>query len=641
MKIDFLLAATAAVAMASCANDTDLSGSTPSALGDGSIAFNMNTPATTRTGTADDATKLNNMFIVWGEKNETGGTKAGDTDVVFKNYVVKHDMTGTNSTNIYAANSTTSNTNGWEYVGLTPYTDAQVSPSILTDENSTTKQTIKYWDDQATDYTFTAISALQEDIKKGNVVITKNTGSTATDADNSTVYDKGYTVQVKKDASVDNIFYADRKNIAKGNDGYDHKVVQMTFRNFMSKVRFGIYEIVPGYKVVITGIRYNTGTGDADKVVTNPTTTGEGESATTDNTFGIDGDFVTTGDNTKFKVTYENNSSKHENRAKVALEDNASKNTYLNTGGTTWLTTTGGIGTASNAPTWDNVTTTTTQGDGNSGGTTTSTVNWKTILPNPSNTTNLKLQIAYKLISEDTGEEIVFKGTGNKEIFRTVEVPAEYCQWKSNYAYSYIFKISDKSAELYPITFDAVVETEQTGNQETITTVTDPSITTIASRTADGKTTIVNGENEYKSGDAIYATVMEYNSTDKKYETVTLKNEDNDKNIALYTVTTTDITNYPITEASVANAISHTGGKITCTEVSATTTATDGSTTTNWELVNKVPAEDGSTVTLHASDMKALKWTPSTAATYAIQYKKADNTYSYKIVKVAATTTNP
>ncbi len=631
MKIDFLLAATAAVAMASCANDTDLSGSTPSAMGDGSIAFNMNTPATTRSGLTgnDAATKLNNMFIVWGEKNETGGKKAGDTDVVFKNYVVKHDMTGTNSTNIYAANSTTSNTNGWEYVGLTPYTAAQVSPSILTDGNSTTKQTIKYWDDQASSYTFTAISALDEDINPtgdnatAKVVITKNVGAESSDA-NSSVYDKGYTVQVKSGAKVDNIFYADRKPITKGNGGYDHKAVEMTFRNFMSKVRFGIYEIVPGYKVVITGIRYNTGTGD-DQVVTNPTTTGEGASATTNNTFGIDGDFVTTGTNTKFKVTYEDDKSDHENRAKVELDgDTYDKNTYLNTGGTTWLTTTGGIGTASNAPTWDNVSE--------------STVNWKTILPNPSNKTNLKLQIAYKLISEDTGEEIVFKGTDSKEIFRTVEVPAEYCQWKSNYAYSYIFKISDKSAELYPITFDAVVETEQTGNQETITTMDgDTYITTIGARTTDGKTTIVNGENEYKSGDAIYATVMEYNSDDSKYETVTLKNEKNDKNIALYTVTTTDATNYPITEASVANAISHADGKITCTEVSATTT-TDGSTTTNWELVNEVPAEDGSTVTLDKNNKKALKWTAADNTVYAIQYKKAENTYRYKIVKVAATT---
>ena len=613
MKIDFLLAATAAVAMASCANDTDLSGSTPSAMGDGSIAFNMNTPATTR-GTSDDATKLNNMFIVWGEKNETGGTKAGDTDVVFKNYVVKHDKTGTDATSNYVANSTTSNTNGWEYVGI-DHTDfnTNVTPNI----GASTAQTIKYWDDQATDYTFTAISALQSDIQAGNVVITKNTGSTSTDGQTTgTVYDKGYTVQVGANASVDNIFYADRNNIAKGASGYTHKAVEMTFRNFMSKVRFGIYETVPGYKVVITGIRYNTGTGE-DQVFTNPTTTTDGDNnSTTDNTFGIDGDFVTTGDNTKFKVTYEDNNSGHENRAKVALEENASKNTYLNTGGTTWLTTTGGIGTASNAPTWDNVSE--------------NTVNWKTILPNPSNTTNLKLQIAYKLISEDTGEEIVFKNNGT-EIFRTVEVPAEYCKWKSNYAYSYIFKITDKSAELYPITFDAVVETEQTGNQETITTMDgDTYITTIASRTADGKTTIVNGENEYAAGDVIYATVMDGSSL------ATLSLDENNANIKLYTVTTTDTTNYPITEASVAHALSQAEG--TSTEVKYTAVTISA----NDNLSMTAPTEDGKTVTLDANDYKALKWTAADNTVYAVVYTNSTpKKTTCKIVRIngAKTTT--
>lgn len=621
MKIDFLLAATAAVAMASCANDTDLSGSTPSALGDGSIAFNMNTPATTR-GTSGDATKLNNMFIVWGEKNETGGTKAGDTDVVFKNYVVKHDKTGTDATSNYVANSTTSNTNGWEYVGI-DHSDfnTYVTPNI----GSSTAQTIKYWDDQASSYTFTAISALQSDIQTGNVVITKNTGSTSTDGQTTgTVYDKGYTVQVKANANVDNIFYADRKNIAKGTSGYDHQAVEMTFRNFMSKVRFGIYETVPGYKVVITGIRFNKGTNESD-IVTNPTMTGEGESATTDNTFGIDGDFVTTGDNTKFKVTYENASSDHENRAKVALEENASKNTYLNTGGTTWLTTTDGIGTASNAPTWDNVTTT--SGDN---GSTTSTVNWKTILPNPGNETNLKLQIAYKLISEDTGEEIVFKNNGT-EIFRTVEVPAEYCKWKSNYAYSYIFKITDKSAELYPITFDAVVETEQTGNQETITTMDgDTYITTIGARTTDNKTTIVSGENEYKSGDVIYATVMENSSL------ATLSVEGTNGNIKLYTVTTTDTTNYPITEASVAHALSRAEGTSTEVKYTAVTISADAN------LSKTAPAEDGSTVTLDENDYKALKWTAADNTVYAVVYTNSTSKKTTcKIVRIngAKTTT--
>ena len=628
MKIDFLLAATAAVAMASCANDTDLSGSTPSAMGDGSIAFNMNTPATTRTGTADDATKLNNMFIVWGEKNETDGTAATAANTVFQNYVVKHDKTGTDATSNYVANyvanSTTSNTNGWEYVGI-DHNDfnTYVTPNI----GSSKAQTIKYWDDQATDYTFTAISALQEDIKNGYVVITKNTGSTSTDGQTTgTVYDKGYTVQVKAGASVDNIFYADRKPIAKGDNGYTRQAVEMTFRNFMSKVRFGIYETVPGYKVVITGIRYNTGTGEG-QVVTNPTTTTDVDNnSTTDNTFGIDGEFVTTGANTKFKVTYENDKSGHENRAKVEIDgDTYNTNTYLNTGGTTWLTTTDGIGTASNAPTWDNVTTT--SGDN---GSTTSTVNWKTILPNPGNKTNLKLQIAYKLISEDTGEEIVFKNNGT-EIFRTVEVPAEYCKWKSNYAYSYIFKITDKSAELYPITFDAVVETEQTGNQETITTMDgDTYITTIGARTTDNKTTIVSGENEYKSGDVIYATVMENSSL------ATLSVEGTNGNIKLYTVTTTDTTNYPITEASVAHALSQTEGTSTEVKYTAVTISADAN------LSKTAPAEDGSTVTLDANDNKALKWTAADNTVYAVVYTNSTSKKTTcKIVRIngAKTTT--
>ncbi len=602
----YLLMATAILAMASCANDTDLSGSAPSALGDGSIAFNMNTPAATRAGSETDAEKLGGMFIVWGEKNENGSGKAAEAaNTVFQNYVVKYTAN--------TANTTTSNTANWEYVGIDHSDfDTYVKNTIGAGKS----QTIKYWDDQATDYTFTAISALQTDIAAGNVVITKNTtSSTATDgddADNGSVYDKGYTVQVKAKASVDNIFYADRKPIAKGDNGYTNQAVEMTFRNFMSKVRFGIYETVPGYKVVITGIRYNTGTGD-DKIVTNPTTTTNGDNnSTTNNTFGIDGDFVTTGDNTKFKVTYENDKSAHKNRAKVELDgDTYNTNTYLNTGGTTWLTTTDGIGTASNNPTWDNVSE--------------NTVNWKTILPNPSNKTNLKLQIAYKLVSEDTGEEIVFKNNGT-EIFRTVEVPAEYCQWKSNYAYSYIFKISDKSAELYPITFDAVVESEQTGNQETITTVTDPSITTIASRTGDdGNTTIVNGENEYKSGDVVYATVMDGSSL------ATLSTG----NIKLYTVTTTDATNYPITEASVAHALSQATG------TSTNVTATEVNITETNNLSMTAPTEDGKTVKLDENNYKALKWTAENDKVYAVRYTKtvdSKDTYTYKIVRINGAT---
>ena len=642
MKKNYLFLATAAVLMASCANDDFSGDNTSSPTGTGAIAFNMNTPAMSRgEGTTENthAKALGNEFIVWGEKNENNsGKQADDADVVFKNYRVQYTAS--------SANTTESNTKDWEYVGITPYnykgtapsngatgdeSNAFVAPSIYT---STAKQTIKYWD-FGKNYTFTAVSAKQDDIKKQLVKITKNTGYAANAADTATVYAKGYTIELAADASTKDVYLSDRvtkKLDSKSTESAAADAVQMTFRNFQSKIRFGIYETVPGYKVVITGIKYNNGSTE----VTHPTAASEGGSS--DKTFGVDGNFVVAGKsstegskNTKYTVTYTS-----DNKAQVSIADGYNSNSYLNTGGTEWLSTspTSPVGTSATNPTWDNVTTTT-SGEGDSQ-TTTKTSNWTSIMPNPSNNTELKLHIAYKLISEDTGEVIEFKETsGNTttEVFRTVTVPAEYCQWKSNYAYTYLFKISDKSAELYPITFDACVETEDNGNWESITEVSEPSITTFAVTSTSNKT-IVTGKNEYEAGNIIYATVMELNSSNK-YETATLSNTSGSENIALYTVTSSD--NFPITEASVAQAIVSTASskKLTCTKVEATTTS-NGSTTTNWELVNEVPAEDGTTVKLAESDKKALKWTAESGKTYAIQYTK-DNKQYYKIVKVAST----
>ena len=618
MKKNYLFLATAAVLMASCANDDFSGDNTSSPTGTGAIAFNMNTPAMSRatTGGKDAAEKLGNEFIVWGEKNEGSDSSAGISDltnnsnVVFENYRVSYSGT---------ANSTTSNTNGWEYVGITPYNSngsyssgdgseatAKVSPSIYASESS--KQTIKYWDDEASSYTFTAVSAKQSDIKKQLVTIEKKHSE-------STAASKGYTIEVKKGASTGDIYFSDRVSVTKneGSNSYTHQPVTMTFRNFQSKIRFGIYETVPGYKVVITGIKYNNG-GTA---VEHPTAVGT-DGGTPDKTFGVDGEFVVPGTNTKYTVTYESEGT-NLNRAKVEVATGYAKNDTLRTNGTNWLstswtstTTNSCIGESAPNATFDKT-------DGSD------TKAYTSILPNPSNSKELKLTIKYDLYSEDTGEKISVD-------YKTVTVPAEYCQWKSNYAYTYLFKISDKSAELYPITFDACVETEDNGNWESITEVSEPSITTFGVK--DSK--VVTGKNEYEAGTAIYATVMELSGSD--YQIATLSNAGSGANIALYTVTSSD--NFPITEASVAQAITSTASskKLTCTKVEATTT-NNGSTTTNWELVNEVPAEDGTTVKLAESDQKALKWTAESGKTYAIEYIKGsgDNQKKYyKIVKVAS-----
>ena len=603
MKKNYLLLATAAAVMAGCANEEDLSinKSTSPTQGDGAIVFSMNTPNATRTSKedVDAATALGKEFIVWGEKTKgtESGTAATADNIVFKNYRVQYG-TGT-------ANTTTSNTDDWEYVGLTPYkasteaNEAYVYPSILTD-NASAKQTIKYWDDNVDSYTFTAVSAKQDDINGKKVKITKIQG-----VDNGTANDKGYTIELADaTASVGDIYVADRKVISeKTNGSFSHSVVKLEFRNFQSKIRFGIYENVPGYRVVITGIKYNNGT--ADQV-----------HESTGGTFGVEGNFVlagaktTSGTNTSYNVTYDAN-----NHAQVSVTA-GNDQSYFDTGGTNWLNTSFTLADQSNCigetaatATYDKTTTTTT----GTAGSTTTTVDKKAytaILPNPGNTQNLKLQIKYDLYSIDNGEKI---SVG----YKSVEVPAEYCTWKSNYAYTYLFKITDKSADLYPITFDACVVEETTGNQETITTVDKPSITTYVK----GKT----ASDEYAGGDIIYAFAQD--------GTVTEMSENNMK---LYKVETSDATTCPITEASVKNALeentSVTSKKITVTPIESTGSESDKPS------YEAIPREDTGDRTI-----TGMKWTATAGTTYAVKYIKTETVNSqtvttnyYKIVKVAS-----
>ncbi len=566
--------ASVALLFASCADD-EFTGTKTSASDNTVIGFNMQTSALTRaTQSGENAAKaLGNMFIVWGEKNESNdGKKAEDANLVFKNYVVRYKKN--------SANSTTSNTAGWEYVGVDRANfNTNVTPNI----GQNTAQTIKYWDDNATSYTFTAVSAKEEDIKEAKVKITKTEGKTGEES--GTVYDKGYTIELASGATPDCIFYADRQVISKGEQGYKHEAVKMTFRNFQSKIRFGVYETIPGYKVVVTGVKY----GSAEQAVTDK--------------FGVDGQFVTVGTDTKYKVTYEDDKSSNTNKVKVALDGTPATSTTLEAGTDGILKTSKDdpLKTTSADPTYDE----------KNGA-------YTAILPNPSNETDMKLTVSYDLYSEDTGEKISCTD-------RTAVVPAAYCQWKSNYAYTYIFKITDKSADLYPITFDAVVEQDKIGNQETITTVEEPSITTFGYDETNKK--VITGKDEYQTGNTIYASVVDQTETGEGSKAVTLSTEEGKKNIALYTVESDDATKYPITEASVANAIEHStsNGPIKTTTVNI---STSGDNTPI--IVKSVPSEDGTTRTL-----SALKWTPTQAATYAVEYTK-DNKKTYKIVKVVA-----
>lgn len=117
----------------------------------------------------------------------------------------------------------------------------------------------------------------------------------------------------------------------------------------------------------------------------------------------------------------------------------------------------------------------------------------------------LTLCVNYTLTSEDGSGETI-KVYGAKAV-----IDAAYCQWQPNYAYTYIFMISDNTngytataaatpAGLFPITFDAVVAAvdDVDFNQETITTVATPSVTTYAFNGTDKKVIAAYGAgNEY------------------------------------------------------------------------------------------------------------------------------------------------
>lgn len=579
----YLLFASAILAFASCTNDTFTGGEEEGRLakGDKTITFGFDVPNATRgesTG-ATAAAKLSNQFVVYAEKNESGAAAPTTGNLVIQNYQVKWTAG--------SENSTTSNTEGWEYVGFASQFPSQVTPV------STETQTIKYWDYSATSYTFTAISALPEDLTGGKMTIAKTTEATASGA---TKYDKGYVVTIS-DASADlsKLYFADRVEIAHsaGTDRHADNTyggnVTFKFRNAMSQVRVGMYETIDGYSI------------SAIKFYKNDGTTEQTNSSAAKAFGAIVPNLPATGFTGTLTVTYADNTTGIENQPKVVAartggttEENLVLGTNLQTLSTSKL-----MGTTSTAPTWDT-----------DGGTYTS------VFPQASNTTAMVLKVDYTLYNATTHETIEVKGA-------TATVPGAYVAWKPNVKYTYLFKISRDTngstgegvVGLYPITFDAVVVEAEDGKSEYITTVSEPSITTFGTVTAAGKTTYVSGGSEYAAGSDIYATIMDGGAV-----------VDPDGKYNVYKVTTSNATTSPITEASVAESLAETSAKthvVTCAAYTGTAPT----------LVNVVPGEDGNNITLSAG--KAIKLAGVAAGTYAVEYVKTARTYKAQEVTYA------
>jgi len=559
----YVLFATALIALASCTNDDFVGDNAKGdAAGFAPISFAFDVPTATRAAGAEAATKLNNQFIVWGEKNETKDAPVTG-NLVFPDYKVT-----------YTANSaytTTSNTKDWEYVGLS-WTSAEAA-NIKEGGTAVTDnvQTIKYWDYAATDYTFTAVSAKPADIAAGYVTINKLTSGT-------TVYDKGYEVDVTADADLSSLYFADRVKITQSNDKdrtatnkYGGNVT-FTFRNGQSQVRVGMYETIPGYDVKVTSFYYVDNAAPTFATMTTPSTTN----------FVANVPNTATGVAGKFTVKYYDATvASTENHPTISFTPTAAASTK------TYIT----LGDQIAAATKLGETSTTATFDKAAGA-------FTTVFPQEGNDKNLKLKIDYQLTNTVTGEIINITG-------KTAEVPYQYLQWKPNFKYTYLFKINDN--DLYPITFDAVVIEAENGEVEYITTVSEPSITTFGVKANK----YVHGGNEYEAGSDIYATIEDASS---------VVNPTLGTNVNLYKGVTAGAT-----EASLAEAIA---------EVSAKTHSVaftlDNSIGTK---VTSVPTENGSTTAINAVKMTGLA-----AGTYAVEYVKNARTYKFVEVPIADAT---
>lgn len=591
----FFIAAASALALASCSSDDFL----------GEIQGNEQNGATSAINFGGDTGKITRA-------TETGATAAG---LLENNFVVvgfKGNKTDAANNENYAfdhynvnfkdgsAFSTESNRAGWEYVNQ----DMKVKgtePYAPLAQGGAEQQTIKYWDHSCKSYDFIAFSM-------GKNVASEYATPTHVDKDNLAT--AAYTLSGNVN-TLSECYISDMKTVTEPN--YNKTSVSMSFRHLASKVRMALFEIVPGY--VISDVKFYT----------------DATSTTTDNTEGtLIGNFNNSGTLTVYFPTTgtDHATEKDYNKAHVRF---------------TKSTTAGEVGVLDSkkfgAVNYNN------QDEGTiRKGTTYLSQNaatpsycgvddpyhyYQNVLPSEGKPSAITLRIDYKLTSVDgSNETINVKGA-------TATVPAEYTEWKSGYAYTYIFKISQDtngstggtSTGLTAISFDAVVvDDEANGLQETITTVSDNSFTTYGYK--DNKVT-TNG-NEYVNGTDIYATVYVPAAGETAAKTVAPQK--------LYTVTLEDGATQTINEASVANALvkgtndtakktwtvtDNLGKKMVVTETAANVATT----------VDSVPAGPGYTLKVNA-----LKWTgvvtdPAKETYYAVEYDNGTKK-SYKIVKV-------
>lgn len=534
--------------------------------GDHAIRLGSGTQAMSRgdkTG-AEAAADLNNSFVVYGAKYKNAAPTTAN--VVFDHYNVAYQG---------APNSTTSNYSGWEYVGVTPVTTAKVTGFTPVPE-----QLIKYWDKNFDYYDFVAYSQ-----GKGSATFTPVTMTNAGKAvseDNQPVYSVSGTI-----SNLTSAYIADMVHVEKEDYHRDYPVTPR-FRSLNAKLRMAMYEVIPGYSV--KDVKFYT--SGASTSTTTPCIYAASELIP-----------VASGQvNVYFPYYPSDLARRNEAAYRVIAVEKTQNVTFgnLQYGSREGMEKEGNLYLGRSLPTATYTTTDHSYID---------------VLPQTTETT-LTLKCDYTLVPiDDATEEIHITGA-------TTTIPNIYSYWMPNYAYTYVFKLTDDN--LHPITFDAIVVND--GYQETVTELAMPAITTYQK----GNAYTTNNPPAYGVYDPvrpIYITVI---TTNGGLTTLTTDNS------WLYKVDKGEgktSPTYVVDEASVgdaATAAEHTYTKdkgtdkesklvlIPITPATAPETFTLGGT--------EIPAGDSPTGT--KMTVANAKFIPQTGETYVYQFKMADAQYA-------------
>lgn len=594
----YFLYAVSVLALASCSSDDFLGensgngqNATNSVINFGGETGKITRAADGKSVGASAAKLLGGKFYVLGTKGTLPDYNPTET-IVFDNYQVNWEGN--------TAGTTADNTNDWKYVGITP-------TGLHAGDKKITEQSIKFWDYSQPHYDFIAYSVGNNvllttgNAVEGNIVGTpiKTPKANAVTADNYL----SYSLTGKKIEDLQKCYYTDVTPVEKANY---QKPVTFTFKNLTAKVRVAFYETIPGYTVSDIEF-YDNGTDPkadlTDKKEAVLYTTGDTK-LSTNGTINV----------TYPKVGSKNASDAAFNKAFVSIVT-----------GTDNTTTKLGLGNVNyeNGVLNDNAQKANMAGNKDNS-------YFTPVLPAEGHALTLRLN--YTLTSTDGSNEKI------KVYGATAVVPASYTAWQPNYAYTYIFKISDNTngatnkedgtpEGLFPITFDAVVADVDNADfsHESITTVSTPSVTTYAFNSHDKKVIKAYGVgNEYPAATTtdIYFSVSEAGKT--------MDNLNNKGQ--LYTVSKAKAT-----EAEVIDAL-----QISASEDENTVTGRNDIVLTKvkTDIVKEIPTEDGKTI--EVGDNTTAKFTATEIpTTYAYVYLKEAGTQStiYTAITIGEGTT--